>query len=618
MEKIQREINNKIERLLNLEENNIVIEIKKITKNQVNCKHRTDQPTSLLINIKIFKGIYEDLLNSLTPIHKKYTKINCSQQISEIKNNLDNYNAKDSSKPNNETNETISKLDNYIIVENSKQINEIKDILDNYKKVDCSKQINEIKTNLDNSIRVDSFKQIKEIKTVLDNYRKINENIKININYPNDKDSHLQETSKKFKKLYDKLIKEYESSNMEIIKKFQYLFDLFKNFFLNVNILGESIVNNITDFENVGVSKNINDDDKKVSECLATIYKTYKNSLEEFCKFEEFCKKINTEEEKWNKEEPFMKLGKKVNGINIEIDKFKNIFPQIENYFPKINLNINEFEKIFNYLKTKIKIFQNYNKIKEISSPFGNENKMILDILIILDTTNSMGKYLNKIKKEIKNIKKKIEENCPLAIIYMGFIGYKDFCDLEYGDEYTDIDFTLNINDLYNQIKDLEVDGGGDIPEDLAGGIELALKKSWGSGLKLAILITDAPCHGTEFHDLDQNKENYKDNYPNGFYKDDKGEEYEEFKRRDINSLVQELAKKEISFVCLDILKYTEKMFNIFKEIYEKENKSEFFSIEKGNLDEIIINKATELCKSQEKGILNILRDKVNNKEKKK
>ena len=533
MKKIKENINNEIKNLLNLEEKNLIPEIKIINKPQINFKKTENLPEDIKDYVKIFILLYEGLVKSLAEIQNNYTKF------------------------------------------------------------DCAKQINEIKTNLDN-------------------FSKINETINININYPN-KDIQLQdETQKKFKKLYDRFINEYESSNIGIIDKFKYLFDSFKNLFLNVTNLGETVLQNITNFENVGENVNKNDDETKVSNDLKKILKTYTKSSEDFRKFDDFFKQMHNEEEKWEKEDPFRKLGKKANEINTEIDKFKRTFSQIENYFPKIEININSLEQIFNILKAKIKIFQNY-RIKEI--PIGNDNKMRIDILIILDTTNSMGKYLKIIKKELKTIKKKIEENCPLAIIYMGFIGYKDFSDLELGDEYTDIDFTINIDDIYNSIKDLEVDGGGDIPEDLAGGLELALKKSWGSGQKLAIIITDAPCHGLEFHDLDQKKKKYKDNYPNGFYESEEVDD--EFKRRDINTLIEELAKKEISLVCLDILKFTEKMFNKFKKIYEKKNKSELFSIEKGNLDEIIIKKATELCKKKEDETLNFLKDKYKENSKK-
>ena len=227
---------------------------------------------------------------------------------------------------------------------------------------------------------------------------------------------------------------------------------------------------------------------------------------------------------------------------------------------------------------------------------------MRFDILIILDTTNSMGKYLKIIKDKLKFIIEEIKKKCPLAIIYTGFIGYKDFSDLELGDEYIDIDFTVNTDEVYNQIKDIEVDGGDDIPEDVAGAFEMALKKHWGAGSKLAFLITDSPCHGTSYHDLDQKNKNYIDKYPKETY--DKTEDIY-FKRRKMDELVREFASNDISLVCFDILKITKKMYNIFQEIYKKENKQKMFSIEKiekNNLDIIIINKVIdEYNKNEEK-----------------
>lgn len=52
--------------------------------------------------------------------------------------------------------------------------------------------------------------------------------------------------------------------------------------------------------------------------------------------------------------------------------------------------------------------------------------------------------------------------------------------------------------------------GGGDSPEDLIGGLLKVQELHWRPGSKrLAFLLTDAPCHGMEFH-------NVTDNYPTG------------------------------------------------------------------------------------------------------
>ena len=58
--------------------------------------------------------------------------------------------------------------------------------------------------------------------------------------------------------------------------------------------------------------------------------------------------------------------------------------------------------------------------------------------------------------------------------------------------------------------------GGGDVAEDLEGGMLQALKElKWGLDNKFIIIFTDAPAHGSDFHsnltaditdDLDQEK----------------------------------------------------------------------------------------------------------------
>ena len=150
------------------------------------------------------------------------------------------------------------------------------------------------------------------------------------------------------------------------------------------------------------------------------------------------------------------------------------------------------------------------------------------------------------------------------------------------------------------------------MPEDVAGAFQKALNKRWGNGTKLAFLITDAPCHGTKYHDLDQNNKLFKDNYPEGYYKGEE-EDSEEFRRENIEDLVRKFAEKNISLVCFTILQYTDKMFAKFQEIYDKNNKSNLFLIEKekNKIDEIFIQKATDLMKKKEETFFKFLVDKV-------
>ena len=433
---------------------------------------------------------------------------------------------------------------------------------------------------------------LKELQTYVD---------RVNIIYesPNKSIFSNEETQKKFDTYYKKTIKEYRKIIMLLINKINYLFEIFKTLFTSMRTLTTSIKDNINAYEQIGNRlSNKQDDDLIIKEGIFEIYNYYAKIVESFNKIELFFEKVKIEENNLEKQTPLNKLENLIGGIYIEKNKFKNTYKNLEDYYPTIEININQIKDIYNNIINILKKFQKFKiKINSVG-----EDEMRFDILFILDTTNSMGKYLKIIKDKLKFITEEIKKKCPLAIIYIGFIGYKDFSDLELGDEYIDIDFTVNIDEVYNQIKDIEVDGGDDIPEDIAGAFELASKKHWGAGSKLAFLITDSPCHGTSYHDLDQKNKNYIDKYPKESY--DKTED-PYFKRRKMDELVREFASKEISLVCFDILKITKKMYNIFENIYKKENKPKMFSIEKiekDNLDIIIINKVIdEYNKNEEK-----------------
>ena len=69
---------------------------------------------------------------------------------------------------------------------------------------------------------------------------------------------------------------------------------------------------------------------------------------------------------------------------------------------------------------------------------------------------------------------------------------------------------------MQDSIQNVVASGGHDIPEDVAGAFTLALNKSWKGNTCIAILITDSPCHGKEFHELDQRNEKQKDDYIDG------------------------------------------------------------------------------------------------------
>ena len=236
---------------------------------------------------------------------------------------------------------------------------------------------------------------------------------------------------------------------------------------------------------------------------------------------------------------------------------------------------------------------ENNSKIrKEVIKKIKDDiNISRLDILFIIDCTNSINTYLEEIKENFNRMITEIYKNCPTSTIYIGFIGYKDLCELKFGEKYIDIDLTINKDEIYNKIKELESGGGGDEAEDLAGAFDLAINKGWEGFSRFAILATDAPCHGKEYHSKEVG-----DDYPDG---DPLG--------RDIKNLTKQFAQKGISLFCgkFDISgnSTTEQMFEILKKNYDegkgKNSKIEFTVQKCEDLCETIIQKACQIYKTR-------------------
>ena len=174
-----------------------------------------------------------------------------------------------------------------------------------------------------------------------------------------------------------------------------------------------------------------------------------------------------------------------------------------------------------------------------------------LDLLFIMDCTGSMSPYIKEAKNNILSIINSIINDCPGIDINLGFIGYRDFYE-----EYIDINFTQNYSYLKNIINNVYASGGEDLPEDVAFALELALNKNWKSNARMAVFVADAPGHGKNFSDLDE-FENYIANVPERFL---------------IEDMVAEMAEKNIALFCYRISYHTDKMFQLFQNIYMIKN----------------------------------------------
>jgi myosin protein heavy chain len=349
-------------------------------------------------------------------------------------------------------------------------------------------------------------------------------------------------------------------------------------------------------------SKNINDlkNSKKIEEALKTIREP----------IDEFYNKNKNIEDLLNsikniKIERINEMVEISNKIKNKIDKLEASSKTISEKITKIRVKYEEPEESLSEIKIMpaevIDCQKPSNQIeeqgKEIAKTADQGVKDIkedidkvkahsrFDLLFIMDITNGMTAYLAQLKRDLLKIISTIREKCLGIEIYLGFIGYKDLNDLDLGENYIDLDFTNDYESIKKSIDAVQAGGGGDIPEDLCGGLELGTKKSWKGKTRLAFLVTDAPCHGKKYHDLTGEQE---DNYIDGDREGRNIEEYIEF-----------FAKNEISLFCLKINSATDKMFNIFSEVYNqnknKNSQSKFDLVEGQKLLEIITSNAISM-----------------------
>lgn len=114
-----------------------------------------------------------------------------------------------------------------------------------------------------------------------------------------------------------------------------------------------------------------------------------------------------------------------------------------------------------------------------------------LDLLFTIDATGSMGDELAYIQAELEHITNAVRRGSQ-SDIRVGVVFYRDRTDLV---PLAHIPFTRNINDVLAVMSRVNASGGGDYPEDMFAGLELALMNfDWRhQANKVIVLVGDAP-----------------------------------------------------------------------------------------------------------------------------
>jgi len=122
-----------------------------------------------------------------------------------------------------------------------------------------------------------------------------------------------------------------------------------------------------------------------------------------------------------------------------------------------------------------------------------------LDIVLVLDATNSMAPYIEQARKRLHDILDVVTGLVPNA--RFGVVAYKDYGD-EYGMEAVKATpLTADVPSIRKAIDDISAGGGGDIPEPIHEALKAAtdLKgMKWQMGRKhVVILVGDSPVHAS-------------------------------------------------------------------------------------------------------------------------
>ena len=290
--------------------------------------------------------------------------------------------------------------------------------------------------------------------------------------------------------------------------------------------------------------------------------------------------KIDLEELKKDCDEIIENINSKILSINnlingkrlLNNDKISYLYASniISDYINKTLKRIIQIITITNVeTEEGIEVFMSICEVEETTS---------LNLLFIMDTSGSMGPYLEQAKKNIINIMNRITYENKGINVSIGFIGYSDIH--RNGEAYyTNIDFTQNRTELEKKIHSITLYGGGkDWPEDMAWAFEMALNKSWKYNARAIVLVADSPCHGKKYH-------NYEDSFPDGI-------PY----RKNIEESLEILAKDNVSLYCIKITEQTDIMFQEFENIYKNYTKCNFLVVDMNNeneLSDIVVNAAT-------------------------
>ena len=114
-----------------------------------------------------------------------------------------------------------------------------------------------------------------------------------------------------------------------------------------------------------------------------------------------------------------------------------------------------------------------------------------LDVIFVIDATGSMGPVIEEVRVRLHDLARTIRRLVPLT--RYGVVAYRDHDDEEFATRVAPL--TLSAAKVRRFLDALEAKGGGDLPEAVDAGLEVAIEgAAWRAGARrVVIVVGDAP-----------------------------------------------------------------------------------------------------------------------------
>ncbi len=137
--------------------------------------------------------------------------------------------------------------------------------------------------------------------------------------------------------------------------------------------------------------------------------------------------------------------------------------------------------------------FHNGVNLLTVDAECEKSNK--IDIAFVVDATGSMGDEIRYLQAELSNVIQAVKDSLPKSELNLASVFYRDETD-----SYLTVksEFSTNSNQTTDFIQKQSADGGGDFPEAVDDGLDVAINQlQWSkkADARLLFLVLDAPPH---------------------------------------------------------------------------------------------------------------------------